>query len=501
MEKRGDKATHIETWLQSLGYSPDTSMRGMIGVWWGWLLADNSWYHYSERRGFRVYKRERVSLHPAALVADEWASLLMTEGTVISSSNPDRAEWMARHFPNPDTGSQTDEGKPTEDIEEPQSFAMDNADFISRAFALGTGAWVIEPHGVTENATTPDAELRIVEYDATQIYPLTYSTKGCTQCAFSGRVEVGGKAYDQCQAHVIIDGEYHILTQLFGDNGQKVEVESIIGDFNTHCKRPLFSLVTPGVPNHHRAYSAMGASVYQNALGAIKTTDEALTGFLDHMRVGRPKTFIDDTLIESKTEKDKKTGETVKTYYAFGEADDCVFRMRPGDEGGKKIDVVQTDLKVDELTEAINTGLRMLSLTCGFGNARFSWDAHTGLKTAKEVSADNSMLMNSIKKHTNSLRKSIVRLVNGMAEACRKIRGENVPYGDVTVTFDDSIVTDTTSAREMAMSEVGAGIMQAWEYRKRFYGESEEDAKAALVDASMQEPGPDPFDMLDDGLS
>lgn len=50
MEKRGDKATHIETWLQGLGYSPDTSMRGMIGVWWGWLLADNSWYHYSERR-------------------------------------------------------------------------------------------------------------------------------------------------------------------------------------------------------------------------------------------------------------------------------------------------------------------------------------------------------------------------------------------------------------------------------------------------------------------
>ena len=31
---------------------------------------------------------------------------------------------------------------------------------------MGTGAWVIEPRGVTDSAYTPDAELRIVRYDA-----------------------------------------------------------------------------------------------------------------------------------------------------------------------------------------------------------------------------------------------------------------------------------------------------------------------------------------------
>lgn len=104
--------------------------------------------------------------------------------------------------------------------------------------------------------------------------------------------------------------------------------------------------------------------------------------------------------------------------------------------------------------------------------------------------------MRSIHSHENSLRKSIVRLVNGMADACRNIKGEAVPYGDVTVDFDDSIISDTQSAREMAMSEVGAGIMSAWEYRRRFYGETADEAKANVPE---QQGGA--FDMLGDGLA
>ena len=69
MEKRGNTG-YAEAWLRRMGYQPDTRMQGMVGVWFGWFAANNGWYHYSERRGFRVYKRERASLHPAALVLE-----------------------------------------------------------------------------------------------------------------------------------------------------------------------------------------------------------------------------------------------------------------------------------------------------------------------------------------------------------------------------------------------------------------------------------------------
>ena len=48
----------------------------------------------------------------------------------------------------------------------------------------------------------------------------------------------------------------------------------------------------------------------------------------------------------------------------------------------------------------------------------------------------------------------------------------------------------------MAMSEVGAGIMAPWEYRRRFYGETSNEAKANVPE---QQAGA--FDMLGDGLA
>ena len=54
MEKRGNTG-YAEAWLRRMGYQPDTRMQGMVDVWFGWFAANNGWYHYSERRGFRVY--------------------------------------------------------------------------------------------------------------------------------------------------------------------------------------------------------------------------------------------------------------------------------------------------------------------------------------------------------------------------------------------------------------------------------------------------------------
>lgn len=468
-EKRGDYS-YMVGWLRKLGYSTDTRMQEQVSQYWGWFTSDNDWYHYSQRKGFRLHKFERTSLCPAALVTNEWASLLMTETTAISSDNSDFNDWINQRF---------------------EGFAIDNADFVARAFALGTGAWAIDIKSVTDEIVSPDAEINIITYDATQIIPLTYSAADCNQAAFASRVEVGGKDYDQCQAHVKLGGTYHIMTQLFTTRSHRqVSVDGVIEDFDTGSDVPTFALIRPAVPNDHFDYTALGASVFDKAIGAIKTVDESATSLVDHIRVGRPKVFIDDTLIEKKSTKDSNN-RTVVDYTAFGEADDIIFRMKAGEEG-KQINVVQPDLKVAENTDGINTGLKELSLLCGFGNGYFSWDAHTGIKTAKEVSADNSALARSIKKHENGLRKSIIRLVEGMAEVCRKVRGEVVSDGIISVNFDDSIISDTVSEKTQLLAEIAQGVAQKWEYRVKFYGESPEVAKA-----SIEQPGEELSDFID----
>ena len=60
-----------------------------------------------------------------------------------------------------------------------------------------------------------------------------------------------------------------------------------------------------------------------------------------------------------------------------------------------------------------------------------------------------------------------------------------VPRGqyEVTFTHGDSILDDPDAIRQdkaLDLQEVNAGIMADWEYRAKWYGETEEEAKANL---------------------
>ena len=47
------------------------------------------------------------------------------------------------------------------------------------------------------------------------------------------------------------------------------------------------------------------------------------------------------------------------------------------------------------------------------------------------------------------------------------------------MTFDDSIVTDTTAEKRQDMGEVAAGLLEPWEYRAKWRGEDEPTARTA----------------------
>lgn len=467
VEERGTYSYAID-WLNILGYKPDTRMSTIISSYWGWYIADNDWYQYTERRNTNYFKQTRETLKPASLVAEAWSDLLMNEKLAITSDDNGIQEVLEAHFGD---------------------FGVAQADFITQAFALGTGAWAISVYGLANDGMMhPDANIVIDSYDAHQILPLTWSANGCTQCAFVTRVEFDGRDYDQCQAHVIIDGTYHILTQLFDIKSHRpVYPEGLLTDLDTRSKCQTFALVRPAVPNTHFSYCAHGASVYDNAISGIKATDEALTSFLVHLRVCRPKLFVSDTMIKKDTRKDAN-GNTVTTFSAFGEADDIVFRVSPADEGSDPMRVIQPDMRIDENEKAINAGLNMLSLRCGLGEQYFSWDEKTGLKTATEVVSDSSMLARTLRKHQNALTKSITVLVRGVAGVCHSLCNTALNINAaIAIDFDDSVIVDTQTERTMALNEIsmlgGAPILKR-KYVTTYLGFTDEEALEAFPDES-----------------
>lgn len=92
------------------------------------------------------------------------------------------------------------------------------------------------------------------------------------------------------------------------------------------------------------------------------------------------------------------------------------------------------------------------------------------MKTATKVSADNSALMSNIRQHEHALEDAIVGIFRALlATECRL--GIDLPdNGLVRVTFDDSIITDTTAEKRRDRGEMAVRLLEPWEYRTKWRG-------------------------------
>ena len=108
-------------------------------------------------------------------------------------------------------------------------------------------------------------------------------------------------------------------------------------------------------------------------------------------------------------------------------------------------------------------------------------DSRGYVKTATEVSSDNSALMRNIRRHENSLEGAIVDIAKAVMHVSRGF-DESIPdEGVTTVQFDDSIIQDTSAEKAQDMQEVGV-TMNAYEYRMRWMGEDEATARARAAE-------------------
>lgn len=450
-------------WLRRQGYAPGNVMDGHIQRWWGWYACDNDWYSPAGAAGDELH----ATIHPARTVCDEWASLLMNEKTELGSDDAAMAAWLGEAAPG---------------------FVEDNADFVSRAFALGSGAWACDVVGASEDGPSGAARARVRRYGAEGIVPLATDGDGASvSCAFVGRCAVGGRVYDQLQVHEPgDDGLYQVRTWLFvpGAQAAPVAVPSVAPLWRTGSELPTYAIATPAVANTYEAHTPLGVSVFDCGVGAVKAVDEAFDLLYWSMRLGKTRVMVDERALVV----DRETGE-VK---GLDTVDKRLYRtLEAPVDGSQPVTVFNPDLRAGDIARDIDLALSLLSLKCGFGQAYFSFDGHQGIRTATEVSADNSQLFRNVRRHENRLGAAIERAVRGawaMERAARTglvVRDGDVP--PVEVRWDDSIVTDTASERAMMKDDIARGLCPPWLYPMRYYGLSKTEAKALTSGAGFPE--------------
>ncbi|MDM8289234.1 hypothetical protein QUW41_07940 [Slackia piriformis] len=491
---------HVRAWLRGLGFSlPLEDMEPHIRAWDEWMRALGDFYDYRDTDGVgRVYEVHRRSIHPAMRVCREWGSLLLNDKTQVACDDQACTDWLAAWMAR--TG-----------------FLAAAQECVVRAFGLGTGAWAL---WVDAGAR----EVRVRRYDARMVVPLTWDEEGVTECAFVTRAFWRGRAVDQVQLHLkgaggeifslgetpargslaagssrpadeASEGTYRIVTACFDRDGNRVEPEGVCPVYETGSTWPTFSLVKPAIDNTRVDMSPYGQSVFADAVDAVQAVDLCYDAMMSEIDNGKMCVFLSDVMFD--VERDGKGG---RVSIPFGKADCTVFRKVMSTED--TIHEFAPTLRTEAQARAFRVALQTLGDLCGFGINYFDLENVGYVKTATEVSADNSALMRNIRRHEHALEGAIAGICRALL-AVERALGAGLPdEGEIRVTFDDSIITDTTAEKRQDMDEVAAGLMQGWEYRRKWYGEDEATARrrGAAAGFAASDGGSEPGDAARGGV-
>lgn len=448
--------SHIRKYIEDIGYPfAYEPMSGYISQWHDVLTTNGDFWDYEETSGGIHRKVHRMTVHPAQKVCNEWASLIFDDDTVISCDDTACNEWL-------------------NDTLDRIHFKSRSQGIIAKGFALGTWAWVVW-------VDTDAKKLQVRRYDARMILPLSWDDDGITECAFATRVSVKGEQLDQLQLHMLDGDTYTIRTRYWTLDGNEREVEGVVPDFDTGSAEPWFAVCSPMIENTRVDLSPYGQSIFADAIDPLQSVDLCYDAMMNEVDLAKLRIFVSDMLVEYTTVDEFGNRVQHKNALPFGK-DNTIFRKMASNDD--MITPFAPAMRTEEQLKAYRNALQTMGDSCGFGLTYFDIDTSGGIRTATQVSTDNSQLMRNIKKHENRIEESVVQICRAILQCGRAfLDAPSADEGQITVMFDDSIITDTAAEKTQDMAEISAGIMNEWEYRVKWYGEDEETAKANLPDA------------------
>ena len=143
------------------------------------------------------------------------------------------------------------------------------------------------------------------------------------------------------------------------------------------------------------------------------------------------------------------------------------------------MDTFSPDIRDVSYFNGWNHLMRMIEFDCNLAYGTIS-DPNNTDKTAEEIKASKQRSYSFVQSCQTALQHALEDLVDAIAFWCDLYR--LCPSGTYQTSFDwdDSIVTDVESERQSDRMDVSMGAMPLWEYRMKWYGETEEQAKAAV---------------------
>ena len=463
----------LEKFLQdNYNYNPEVKdvMKTYIDTWTSWYKGDVADFHnYFIYNGKRKIDQKRFTMNMAKEISEEWADILWSEKCQISFED-EKAQENANEL-----------------INELDLYVLIN-NAIEKSGALGTEGAVVSVYDIVANEDgmtldVSNAKTRIDLVDVDWIFPLSWTNKGITECAFGSVEYIKGKKHIVLSVHQLNDaGNYVIKNHLFSENnGNLTEIKGIedtINEFDTKSNVKWFAIFKPLITNNLFNNSPFGIPYYANAIDNLKAVDISFDALKNEIADGRKRTFVRADMFSYDNGEQK---------LVFDPNDTTVYQLP---DGATKDDLIQSDsdaLRTTEQIDTLNTQLNILGKKCGFGENYYHFDG-TALSTATAVVSSNSKMFRRKKKLEVGYESSIFDLFNAVAYASSTFGQYNINSEGLKITFDDSIVEDKEAESIRARAEVSAGLKSKVEYRMQIFGETEEIAKQKIAEIEANNP-------------
>ena len=436
----------ITQYLNGRGYTcVQDDYYSRIELWKKWYGGKVPAVHnYTQYNGRRKLRRTRKSLGLAKTVSEDWANLLLNEKFQIGV---DKASAK----------------KKIDAVLVANEFAKRANQLVELAFALGTGAFV-------EYLDGDDVKIDYIR--AGMIYPISWDNGRVLECAFASERVSGKKKQVYLNIHRLENGKYVVENHLFDRNGRILTETSlpndVIPEVRTNSSVPRFQIFSPNIANNIDPDSPLGISVYANALDQLESADLVYDSYCNEFRLGRKRITVPISMARMAMEEDGTSTPV------FDDNDTEFYAVPQDDKSENKIQEHNMEIRSEAHDTGIQTMLNLVSWKTGSGGKRYVFRRDGQVRTATEVISENSDLYRNLKKHEISLEASLLGMIDSISDLL------HLGTVKASVTFDDSIISDTDSDKMTFLQEIRDGVRQKWEYRVKFFGEDTETAKAMI---------------------
>lgn len=468
---------------KNYGCSLSNSYYKYIDDWRNWWTGFYEPFHrIVTSDGKKKSHRDMYTMKMAKKVCEDWASILINDKTAIKIDN----EYSARFI----LGDTENGG-----VFGSNNFWDEANGLMERMMWSGTAAVVIrlKNASVNENGTfrlDPETRIDLNYIDADMIIPLTCDNGIITEAAFCSELCIHGSSRIYLEVHRLDGKEYVIENHIFKSSGSGAVLtedklpESVPPVIRTGSDKPWFAMCKPAAVNPISGNNGMGCAVFYNAIDNLKGVDLAYNNFNSDIWLGQKKVFLSKSLMSDMTGSEPIAPDEVNQQLF------CYVAESIDDGTGKPlVQEHNPDLRIKDNSDAVQAQLDYLSFKVGFGTKHYQFNSGS-IVTATQYTGDKQDLIQNAHKHFIHVESFLHGLVKTLLWIGHNYIDEKVDdSAHITVIFDQSPLIDENAERLRDLQEVKDGLKAGWEYRMKWYGETEEKAKAMIEEISGGEVG------------